>query len=205
MRQLCGAFGLKTAGNAGKRKNTGNRCGRVSVFSVNCQRNNGFLVDTGTHLIFGENFVLGNPLIGAFKHFFSVWLEDKPLAGTPATSVHHCVKSFGKLLFVVMGVAFGAEVDITLRLPQRPKILSDVVRVRLVSNHRSNHEGSVDDFPKAKLLHEVVRAAEERSRWDFPVEQQLHALEQKSISERELYVRLLHVLLEGVNRGIVAS
>lgn len=121
--------------------------------------------------------MLGNPLIGALKHFFGVWLEDKPLAWTPAPSVHYWGKSFREFLLVVMSVAFGAEVDITLRFPQRPKILSDVLRAGLVSNHRSNHEGSVDDFPEAKLLHEVVRAAEERSRWDFPVEQQLHALE----------------------------
>jgi hypothetical protein len=67
------------------------------------------------------------------------------------------VEARRKFLAVVVGIQLGPQIDVALRQPQSPEILSDVVRVGVASDYRRHHEGRIDDLTEAELLKEIVR------------------------------------------------
>src|SRR2546430_17670531 len=95
-----------------------------------------------------------------------------------------------------MSVELGAEVDVTLGAPKRPKVLLDVLGVRLAGDHRCDHERRVNDLSEAELLRQVVRSAEERYSRDLSLDQELHALEKHAVVERQLDLLARQILLE---------
>ena len=60
-----------------------------------------------------------------------------------------------------MSVEIRTQIGVTLGTPQRHKILADIVMFRIAVDHRSDHEGVVDDLTEAELLGEIVWAIEE--------------------------------------------
>jgi hypothetical protein len=60
-----------------------------------------------------------------------------------------------------VGVKLGPQVDVALRPAQRPEIFAHVFGIGRAGDHRGHHEREIDDFAKAELLGEIVRAAEQ--------------------------------------------
>ena len=57
-----------------------------------------------------------------------------------------------------------------------PKISADIVQLNATRHHRCNHEGSVRDFPKAKLFHKVVLRTEDGGSRRAAIQQLIDAI-----------------------------
>ena len=80
-----------------------------------------------------------------------------------------------------MRVKLRPQVDIGLRAPQRGEIFLDVIQAGILGHHRGHHEAGVQHLSETKLLHEIVRAAEQANRRHVAVDQMLHPAEQQAI------------------------
>jgi len=91
----------------------------------------------------------------------------------PAPGVHFGVKALGEFILVIVGVEIGTQVNVALGAPQRPEVLEDVVGFRITVDHRSYHEGVVDDLAAAKLFREIVGSIEQSDGGRFAGQKEL--------------------------------
>ena len=114
-----------------------------------------------TYAALGKDAVPGNPLESLVVGFFGVGLEHQPLAGTPAPCIHDRMEALGEFALVVVRVAVGAQVEVTLGAAQRAEELAQILGVEIAVDHRRDHEGRVDDLAEAALLGKIIGAAEQ--------------------------------------------
>ena len=85
------------------------------------------------------------------------------------------------------------------------KIATDVLGIGRTVDHRGDHEGGVDHLAEAELLDEVVGPAEQRRRPALALDQELEAAEQHAVLEGEIDLVGREVLLQRLDRRIVAA
>jgi len=139
------------------------------------------------------------------ERLFRVGLEDDPLAGPPAPGVHQGVIAFGEFIPVVARIEFRTQVDVALSSLQGGKIAPDVLGIGRAVDHGGDHEGGVDHLAEAELLDEIIRTAEQRRRPALALDQELEAAKQHAVLEREVDLAGREVLLQRLDRRIVAA
>jgi hypothetical protein len=81
------------------------------------QRNRQIFVAAVAHRAFGEDSMPRDPVDGLSVGFLGVGLEDEPFAGPRGVGVHQRVEALGELVFLVMRLEVGAQVEFALHLP----------------------------------------------------------------------------------------
>src|SRR5262245_21776296 len=153
----------------------------------------------------GEDLALGDPSESLFVDRLAIGLEHDAFARSPTPRVHGGVVALGKLVFVVVRVAFRPHVDIALRPAQGPVVAAHVLSIGIAVEHGADHEGGIDDFAKYQLLGEIIGAAESRAGRRASGQKGLHAAEQHALAERQVDGLGRQVLLQRLHGGIVAA
>src|SRR3984893_18176625 len=165
----------------------------------------GVFISAGSHSAVGENTVLGNPPEGLLVNFLAIGLEHKTLARAPAPRIHLGMIALGKFLLVVVRIEIGPQIDIALGAAKRAEELAQIRWIRIAGHHGCDHEGGIDDFAETELLGEVIGSAEQGGSLRLPVNELIEPVKQHSIRERQIDLVRRHVLLERLNRRIVAA
>ena len=80
-----------------------------------------------------------------------------------------------------MRIEFRAQIDIRLGAAQRGEIFLDIINAGILGHHRRHHEAGIQHFAEAKLLHEIIGAAEQADRRNIAVDQMFHSPEQQAV------------------------
>src|SRR5437868_4793731 len=175
----------------------------VSVVNLNSQ--DSVLVDAGAHLACWEGGGRRDPGEGFLVHLFGVGLEDEPLARAPAPRVDLVTEAGREFLAVIMGIEVRPQIDVALRPAERAEIFAHILRVGIAGDERGHHKRRVDDLAETELFHEVVGSAEQGGGRHLAVDQQFHAAEQEPVDKGQLDVLRLQILLQGLDRRVMAA
>src|SRR5262245_23687192 len=169
------------------------------------ERGDGLLIAAASHAVAREDLALGNPGKGFGENFPAIGLENDALTGPPAPRVHSGVETLGEFAAVIVRVAFGTHVDVTLGLAQGLVVAAHILWIGIAIEHGADHEGSIDNFAKAQLLGEVIGTTEERAGRRAAFQEYLHAAEQHALAEGEIDVFGLQVLFERLQGGVMTA